>query len=154
MFKKLLFTAATAAAVSVPFAGAAWAAPDLSNNPPGHPESTAAGPGIPNEAAEFGNAVDQANPSLPKLNPGGGPLPPGQFYKDLAKMPGSTTAVTGDAVTSIYNNYQDIPDVTVTGTVTFDRIAPGMATKSFTPGCSSGQAVTHGNVNGGEPVCH
>jgi hypothetical protein len=153
MLKKLFVTAAAAAAVSVPLAGAAWATPS-DNNPPGQGTT---GPGIPHEAAAFGNAVDQANPGLPELNPSGGPLPPGQFYKNVAKLPGSTPEAAAGVVNGIYNNYSGIPDVVLDPTKTpvdFDRVPPGMATKTFTPACASGHTATNDAVNGGGPVCH
>jgi hypothetical protein len=154
MLKKLFFTAAAAAAVSVPLAGAAWATPS-DNNPPGQGTT---GPGIPHEAAAFGNAVDQANPGLPPLNPNGGPLPPGQFFKNVAKVPDmSTPEAAAVALNGIYGTYSGIPDVPGTPlnpTSTFDRLPPGMDIKSFTPACASGHTATDPNVNGGASVCH
>ncbi|HET7667334.1 MAG TPA: hypothetical protein VFK56_14950 [Mycobacterium sp.] len=152
MLKKLFITAAAAAAVSVPLAGAAWAAPD-------DPDGKGLGQGgVPKSAGAFADAVTAANPGLPPLNANGpGPLPPGQFYKNLAKLPGSTPEVTAGAVNGIYGTYSDIPDVPGTPlnpTSTFTRIPPGMATKTFTPACTSGHTAIDPNVNGGKPVCH
>ena len=116
-------------------------------------------PGIPGEAAAFGNAIDQANPNpaLPRINPGGGPLPPGQFYKNIAKLPGSTPVAAVGAVNGIYAAYTGIPDVVVDPAklpLDLDRIPPGMATKSFTRGCASGHTAIDEAVNGGGVVCH
>jgi hypothetical protein len=153
MLAKLFITAAAAAAVSVPFAGAAWATPS-DNNPPGQ---GATGPGIPHEAGAFADAVTAANPGLPPLNPNGsGPLPPGQFYRNIAKLPGSTPEAAAVAVNGIYGTCSNIPDTDPPSPVqtTFDRVPPGMATKTFTPGYASGHTATDPAVNGGGPVCH
>jgi hypothetical protein len=147
MLKKLFVTAAAVAAVSVPLAGAAWATPS-DNNPPGHPESTDTKPGIPGEAGSFADAVG-INP-----NPGK-PLPPGQFFKNIAKMPGSTPVAAKGVVEGIYNNIPNIPDAPVMGPVKLaGPVPPGMATKSFTPACTSGHTATDDQVNSGKPVCH
>jgi hypothetical protein len=60
MIKKLFITAAAAAAVSVPLAGAAWADPPSDNNPPGQ---GATGPGVPHEAGSYFDSVSAANPA-------------------------------------------------------------------------------------------
>ena len=152
MIKKLFITAAAAAAVSVPLAGAAWAdAPTDPNNPPGHPESTDTKPGIPGEAGSFADAVG--------INPKPGkPLPPGQFFKNVAKIPGlSTPEAAQGVIEGLYNNpaVPDIPDAPTTGTVKLEGpVPPGMATKSFTPACESGHTATDDQVNSGNPVCH
>lgn len=156
MLKKLFITAAAAAAASVPLAGAAWATPS-DNNPPGQGTT---GPGIPHEAGAFADAVSEANPGLPPLNPNvSGPLPPGQFYRNIAKLPGSTPEAAAVAVNGIYGTYSNIPDIDPPGTPVqtnppFERIPPGMATKTFTPGCASGHTATNPAVNGGGAVCH
>ena len=147
MLKKLFVTAAAAAALSVPLAGVAWAdAPTDPNNPPGHPASTDTKPGIPGEAGSFADAVG--------INPKPGqPLPPGQFFKNIAKMPGSTPVAAKGVVENLYNTIPDIPGAPVTGTVVLDApVPPGMATKTFTPACTSGHTVLNDNVNGGNPV--
>jgi hypothetical protein len=153
MLKKLFITAAAAAAVAVPLAGAAWAdAGDPSGNGIGQG-------GVPKKAGAFADAVSAANPGSPPLNPNGsGPLPPGQFYRNVAKVPDmSTPEAAAVAVNGIYGNYSNIPDVPGTPVQTnppFERIPPGMATKTFTPGCASGHTATNPAVNGGGAVCH
>jgi hypothetical protein len=152
MLKKLFITAAAAAAVAVPLAGAAWA-------DTGDPSGNGIGQGgVPTKAGDFADAVTAANPGLPPLNPNGsGPLPPGQFYRNIAKLPGSTPEDAAVAVNGIYGNYSGVPDVDPPGTpvqTTFDRIPPGMATKTFTPGCASGHIATDPAINGGGPTCH
>src|SRR5829696_7289908 len=125
MLKKLLFTAAAAAAVSVPLAGVAWAAPS-DNNPPGQPDQGATGPGLPHAVGAFGDAVG--------LNPNevGEPVPPGQEF-NIAKdaYPGVPTPVAiGEFVNGVY---------AYVGTPTqFGPTAPGLAVKTFTPACKSG----------------
>src|SRR4051794_26231202 len=99
MLKKLFATAAAAAAVSVSLAGAAWATPS-DNNPPGQGTT---GPGMPHEIGAFGDAVAAANLNLPSINPrGSGPLPPGQEYSAIAKLPGSTPEAVAGVVNDIY----------------------------------------------------
>ena len=151
MLKKLFVTAAAAAAVSVPLAGAAWATPS-DNNPPGQGTT---GPGIPHETGAFADAVAAANPALPPINPNGsGPLPPGQEYRTVAKMPGSTPEAGAVVVNGIYGNYT-VPDAPGTPVQTnFGVVPPGMVTKTFTPGCTSGHTATDPAVNSGNPVCH
>jgi hypothetical protein len=151
VIKKLCITAAAAAALSVPLAGAAWAAPD-DNNPPGQGTT---GPGMPHEIGAFGDAVAAANPNLPPINPrGSGPLPPGQEYSTIAKLPGSTPEAAAAVVNGIYGNYV-VPDAPGTPVQTnFEKLAPGLVTKTFTPGCSSGNTATAPAVNGGNSVCH
>ena len=136
MLKKLFFTAAAAAAVSVPLAGAAWATPS-DNNPPGQ---GATGPGVPHE---IGGYLDSAN-----ANPN--PVPPGKLF-NMAKEgfggPGvSTPAAIGDFVNFFYNS-AGVP-------TTFGPTAPGLATKTFTPACLSGRTATDPAINGGNSVCH
>ena len=148
MFKKLFITAAAAAAVSVPLAGAAWATPS-DNNPPGH---DASGPGIPNAVGASLDAVSAANPSLPNLNPNGtgNPVPPGQAFNAAKdQYPGvSTPTAVGAFVDNEFANYLGIPG-TAFGT---DGLPPGLAVKSFTPGCKSGHTAASGPVGPG--VCN
>jgi hypothetical protein len=157
MFKKLFFTAAAAATVSVPLAGAAWATPpDQPNNPPGHPVSTEK-PGIPGAAQAFADATTPA-PGIPTLNPNPGePLPPGQIYSNIAKVPGLSTPVAAAiAINNIYGGYSGIPDTDPPSPLptTYTFVPPGMATKTFTPACESGHTATNVEVNGGASVCH
>ena len=154
MLKKLFVTAAAAAAVSVPLAGAAWATPS-DNNPPGQGTT---GPGIPHEAAAFGNAVDQANPGLTATEPERWTASSRTVFQERRKSPNmSTPEAAAIALNGIYGNYSGIPDVSGTPlnpTSTFDRFPPGMDVKSFTPACRSGHTATDPNINGGASVCH
>ena len=77
MFKKLFFTAAAAAAVSVPLAGVAWATP-ANNEPPGQRDTNSGQPGIPGVVGDVADAFG-TNP-----NPGQA-LPPGQVFSNLKK---------------------------------------------------------------------
>jgi hypothetical protein len=153
MLNKLFVIAAAAAAISVPLAGAASA-------DPGDPSGNGIGQGgVPHRTEAFGDAVAAANPGLPPLNPNGsGPLPPGQFFKNLAKVPDMNTPdAAAVAVNGIYGAYSNVPGIDPPGTpvqTNLEAVPPGMATKTFTPGCTSGHTATDPNINGGGPVCH
>jgi hypothetical protein len=147
MLKKLFVTAAAAAAVSVPLAGAAWATPS-DNNPPGHPEQGTTGPGVPHEAGATLDAITASgqlthpDAGLADLNPNGtgNPVPPGTVYSNIAKQPGNTPDAAQAFVGGVYKDYLDSNAAfSTTG------LAPGHATKSFTPGCPHGRT---GIVNG------
>jgi hypothetical protein len=141
MLKKLFVTAAAAAAVSVPLAAVAWADPPSDNNPPGQGVT---GPGLPHEVGAFLDSAN-ANPNGP-----GNPVPPGQEFnvaKDLFGGPGvSTPKAIGDFVNSFYNS-NGVP-------TTLGPTAPGLATKTFTPGCTQGHTATDPALNNGGSVCH
>jgi hypothetical protein len=138
MLKKLFVTAAAAAAVSVPLGGVAWATPS-DNNPPGQ---GATGPGVPHEIGGYLDSAN-ANPNGP-----GNPVPPGQVFnlaKDLFKgLPGiqSTPDAVGAFVDAFYGN------------TAFGPTPPGLATKTFTPGCSRGHVAVDGNGSIKAPNCH
>jgi hypothetical protein len=150
MIKKLFITAAAAAALSVPLAGAAWADPPSDNAAPGAPGEG----GIPQKAGSFFDSVSAANPGLPNLNPNGsGPIAPGTVFSTIAKLPGSTPAALGGFVNSIYGAYGTPEAGGVPVVTTFGVVPPGMAIKTFTPGCSSGRTPTDPALNGGNPVC-
>ncbi len=151
MLKKLFVTAAAAAAVSVPLAGVASADPS-SNNPPGQ---GATGHGVPHELGAYADSVG-ASVGVP-LNPNGpgNPIPPGQeinIGKDTyaQQHPGvkaSTPVAVGEFVNGIYALQGVSTD--------FGPTAPGLAVKSFTPGCSSGHVAVDGNNNvAGADLCH
>ena len=138
MLKKLFITAAAAAAVSAPLAGVASAdKPSDVSVPPGQSD---VGPGVPNVA---GNFIDT---NAPGLNPAGtgNPLPPGQefnFAKSLS--PGvNTPQAVGNFVNGFY------------GTTDFGKLPPGLATKTFTPGCASGNTATSPNGVQGPNICN
>ena len=160
MLTKLFITAAAAAALSVPLAGAAWADPPSGNNPPGHGVT---GPGVPHEAGATLDAItavgQSSNPDLPNINPNGTglPVPPGKLFnegKDQFKtdpltgknIPGVSTPDAFQAfVGGVYRDYLGAdPAASPNG------FAPGHATKSLTPGCSRGST---GIVNG-TSVCN
>ncbi|MDT5186319.1 MAG: hypothetical protein QOI29_4477 [Mycobacterium sp.] len=131
MLKKLFVTAAAAAAVSVPLAGAAWADPA---DPPSDQSSNAADGngigqgGVPEKAGAF---LDNFN-----LNPNGygNPAPPGSVFKVYAQVPGSNTPDTyGDALNGFWHGQGQYTDTD------FNPTPPGMASKAFTPACRSGR---------------
>ena len=139
MLKKLFITAAAAAAMSVPLAGVAWA------DPPSDPGSNASGVGqggIPKKFGDFADSVNQ-NPNGP-----GNPVPPGQEIK-VAKglFPGvPTPTAVGELINGVYASI-GVP-------TTFGPTPPGLAVKTFTPGCTSGHTATDPKVNGGGSICH
>ena len=140
MLKKLFITAAAAAAVSVPLAGAAWA------EPPSDPSSTDHGigaGGMPQRLGDF--AATGVTPPLAESND---PIPPGQEFnlaKDLFKGPGESTP---DAIRDFEAFVWTPPRVLVNGTDTivisnvpddWENITPGLAIKPFTKGCGKGR---------------
>jgi hypothetical protein len=150
MLKKLFVTAAAAAALSVPLAGAAWADPPSDNAAPGAPGKG----GIPQKAGSFFDSVSAANPGLPNLNPNGsGPIAPGTVFSTIAKLPGSTPDAAAAFVNTIYSVYGTPEAGGVPVVTTFEVVRPGLAIKTFTPGCSSGHTATDPAINGGNPVC-
>lgn len=157
MIKKLFITAAAAAAVSVPLAGAAWADPpsDAGSSSPGTPSGNGIGQGgVPKKAGSYFDSVSAANPGLPNLNPNGsGPIAPGTEFSTIAKLPGNTPDALGGVVNSIYGAYGTPETGGVPVVTTLGKTPPGMATKTFTHGCSSGRTATDPAVNGGNPVC-
>ena len=142
MLKKLFVAAAAAAAVSIPFAGVAWA------DPPSDPGSNASAPGSKGIGAggipkKLGTFVDTG--ITPSANPSGDPKPPGSaFFKDLAKLPGSTPVAVGQFETGLWATHtltSGEPVQTVWGPT-----PPGLALKPLTPGCSHGHsAITDPN---------
>ena len=149
MLKKLFITAAAAAAMSVPLAGVAWADPPSGNNPPGQNPT---GPGVPHGVGatlDAITAIGQAtNPALPDLNPNGtgNPVPPGQAFnqaKDQYPDAKNTPTAVADFVNKEFNDYLGI-------NTAFTIVPPGLATKTFTPGCKSGHTATDPNGNAGQ----
>ena len=141
MLKKLFISAAAAAAVSVPLAGVAWATPS-DNNPPGQPGPGATGPGIPHAAGAFGDSVNQ-NPNGP-----GERVPPGQEF-NIAKdaFPGAPIPVAvGQFVNGVYASV-GVP-------TQFGPTPPGLATKTFTPGCKSGHTEHRDTAAVGSGICN
>jgi hypothetical protein len=157
MLKKLFISAAAAAAVSVPLAGAAWADPPSDPGPssPGTPSGNGIGQGgVPKKAGSYFDSVSAANPGLPNLNPNGsGPIAPGTVFSTVAKLPGNTPDALGGFVNTIYGAY-GTPESGGPVVTTFGKTPPGLATKTFTPGCLSGRTATDPAINGGNSVCH
>jgi hypothetical protein len=139
MFKKLLFTAAAAAAVSVPLAGAAWAEP-ANNEPPGQRDTNSGQPGIPGVVGDVSDAL-QVNP-----NPGEA-VPPGQGFKELQDGSVTVNSVPPRVITieggNVPERYADFIN-DLTGLPTGEKLPPGLGIKSGTPACKSGQ--TGGNL--------
>src|SRR5215211_5298819 len=133
MIKKLFITAAAAAAVSVPLAGAAWATPsEQPNNPPGHPESTNTEPGIPGVTGDVADAFG--------INPHEGEaLPPGQAF---SKLKTGVTLEDGTVVGPYEgSNTPERYATAIKGLIgtDLDTLSPGLGIKSGTPACQSGQ---------------
>ncbi len=142
MLKKLFVTAATAAAVSVPLAGVAWADPpsDPGSSSPGAPNDNGIGQGgVPKVAGGLLDSAGAPNPNGP-----GSPVPPGKVYSTIAKEDGNVPDGVGVFVNNFYETYGGIPNPG------FGRTPPGIATKTFTPGCSSGHTATLG----GGSICN
>ena len=128
MLKKLFVTAAAAAAVSVPLAGAAWADPSA-NDPPG------AG-GVPQEGGTF--AYNHGAPT-------DDPVAPGSVFSGLA-----TTKAPGVKMPDAYGVLIDAVIAPLLGAEPFGPTPPGVGIKTFTPGCSSGRHLT---TNGTDSIC-
>jgi hypothetical protein len=150
MIKKVLATVIAAGAMSVPLAGVAWADKPSDNNPPGQGTT---GPGVPHEAGATLDAITAAgqlthpDAGLADLNPNGtgNPVPPGTLYSNIAKQPGNTPDAAQAFLGGVYKDYLDSnPASSTTG------LAPGHATKSFTPGCSHGRTA----IVNGTSVCN
>jgi hypothetical protein len=138
MLKKFVLTAAAAAAVSVPLAGAAWAVPDNDpNNPPGKG-------GEPAEAGAFADGFG-ANP-----NGDGEPITPGSIFRGLAK-----NKAPGAKMPDVYGDVIDAGVAPLLGYPEWEGpTPPGHGVKTFTPGCSSGRHLNQtGGTGGGDGVC-
>jgi hypothetical protein len=126
MLKKLFITTAAAAAVSVPLAGAAWAAPS-DNNPPGKG-------GVPSEAgsalAALGLPTDPFKPTDPSSTDPR--VSPGSAFSQAAKLPGNTPTAYGNLLNGTFQ--------TVNIDTDFGPTKPGQVTKLFTPGCNQGNS--------------
>jgi hypothetical protein len=141
MIKKALVAVIAAGALSVPLAGVAWAdPPSESSDPPGQSDT---GPGVPRVVGAFLDSAN-ANPNGP-----GNPVPPGQEFnvaKGLFGGPGvSTPEAIGDFVNAFYNS-NGVP-------TTFGPNPPGIATKTFTPGCTHGRTASDPAL-GGTSICN
>jgi hypothetical protein len=151
MFKKLFITAAAVAAVSVPLAGAAWAAPSNNGNDGGVGKG-----GVP---ARAGAVLDSVNtpPGAPPLNPNGvgEKVTPGDLVH-LAKdaSPGVPTPdAVGNLLTAVNSTYPPAgsPPGTPPLDVVFGPTSPGHVAKTLTPGCGQGSTAT-GTLPGGDTL--
>ena len=141
MLKKLFITAAAAAAVSVPLAGAAWA------DKPADPG--AGNQGVPDRAtAAVEDTLDSQGVPDPAINATidavqsgkSGVVAPGTAYSLGAKVPGlNTPDGYGVALNSFYEGFGIDP-----GSVNaydpgqpFGRTIPGSVTTAFTPNCAT-----------------
>jgi len=130
MLKKLFVTAAAAAAVSVPLAGAAWA---------DQPDDPGAGnQGVPDRAAGAVESILGNPDALDGLQSGkSGVVSPGTAFSLGAKVPGLNTP---DGYAVALNGFyisQNRPDL-----ATFEApMIPGSVTTDFTPACR--QHSTH-----------
>ena len=158
MLKKLFFTAAAAAAVSVPLAGVAWA--DKPSDPGSNGKGLGQG-GVPAAAGGYlQKTYPNANPPFPDK------VTPGSVFSVAAKLPGNTPEGYGAALTQQFNTLglhvfpsgssPATPPPTGT-TYTVGPTVPGSVVKLFTPGCSKGKSprptVTisvNGTVSGSE----
>jgi hypothetical protein len=144
MFKKLFFTAAAAAAVSVPLAGVASA-------DPADPNGNGLGQGgMPQRVGDF--AATGVTPPLASSND---PIPPGQEF-NLAKdyyaavHPGekaSTPTAIGEFEAFVWTG-RTLADGTPISNNPDDwtNITPGLAIKPLGPGCGKGRTGLPGNT--------
>jgi hypothetical protein len=155
MFKKLFIAAATAAAVSVPLAGAAWAAPSDNGNDGGVGKG-----GVPARAGAVLDSV-ATPPNTPPLNPNGPgeKVTPGDLVQlSKSASPGVPTPdAVGNLLTAVNSTYPPAgsPDGTPPLDVAYGPTAPGKVFKTLTPGCGRGSTAT-GTLPGGgtlDKVC-
>ena len=147
MLKKLFVTAAAAAAMSVPLAGAAWA--DKPDDPGSNGNGIGQG-GIPQKAGTVLGSLGE-NPNDPNNPTSDAPVPPGSVYKVAAKTPctASGTAVKcstpdayGEALDAFADrNADELAALGISVPPTFGPTPPGFATKAFTPGCANGHST-------------
>jgi hypothetical protein len=153
MLTKLFITAAAAAALSVPLAGAAWAQPpsDPSSTDKSDLSSTKNGVGAGGMPEKLGNFV--ATGVTPPAG-SGDRIPPGQQFnaaKDLFPGVPTPTAVR-DFESFLWSTRQLVlPDGTLE-TITsnpedWEGITPGLALKPLTPGCDHGRSAVPGSVS-------
>jgi hypothetical protein len=132
MFKRLFFTAAAAAAVSVPLAGVAWATP-ANNEPPGQRDTTSGRHGIPGVVGQVADLFG-TNP-----NPGQA-LPPGKVFSSLKK---GVTLADGTVIPPFDGKNTPERYANALNTLTpfnvGDSLSPGLGVKSGTPACRSGR---------------
>jgi hypothetical protein len=138
MLKKLFITAAAAAAVSVPFAGAAWAEPQSD------PSSTDTGIGKGGMPEKLGNFV--ATGVTPSAGTGD-PIPPGHEFnlaKDTHDLLHPGVRASGPVATGEFESLLWSSHTLADGTVIpsdpneWGNVLPGLAIKTLTPGCDKG----------------
>jgi hypothetical protein len=147
MLKKLFFTAAAAAAVSVPLAGVAWA------DKPSDPGSNGNGLGKGGVPAAAGAAL---NRDYPAVYPTDAPVTPGSVFSGIAKtkppgvsLPDAYSAGLEQVITCQVPGACGLPEnvegATVPaallppGTIVEVATTPGAVVKAFTPGCVNGK---------------
>jgi hypothetical protein len=155
MLRKLLVTAAAAAAVSVPLAGVACA------DKPSDPGANGLGKGgVPAAAGAY---LQRTYPDANFPDK----VTPGSVFSQAAKLPGNTPEGYGAALTQQFNTL-GLPDVFPSGsspatpppmgtTYTVGPTIPGSVVKLFTPGCDNGKSprptvtiTVNGTVSGTE----
>jgi hypothetical protein len=140
MIKKIVITAAAAAAVSVPLAGAAWAEPpdDPGAGNQGVPDRAAAA--VASQLREQGVPEPVINAALAASQSGkSGVVAPGSAYSTGAKVPGlNTPDGYGVALNTFFSTLGIDPgDVNpFDPDEPFGRTIPGSVTRAFTPGCA------------------
>jgi hypothetical protein len=140
MLKKLLVTAAAAAAVSVPLAGVAWA--DKPSDPgagnQGVPDRATAV--VVNTLSSQGVSESVINATLDAFQSGkSGNIAPGTAFSTGAKVPGlNAPDGYGVALNTFYRGFGIDPGKVnpVDPGQPFGRTIPGSVTRSLTPGCA------------------
>ena len=155
MLKKLFITAAAAAAMSVPLAGAAWA------EPPADPGSNGNGVGQGGVPARAGETL---NRDYPALYPTDAPVTPGSVFSGVAKTkpPGvSLPEAYSDALGQLFTVAglpENVDGATIPatplppGTTVEVATTPGAIVNSFTPGCVNGKGPRPSVTINGTPA--
>jgi hypothetical protein len=139
MFKKLFYRRGRSSSLVCSTRRSGMGRPTVGQQPAGSRNHWARSP---HELGDFADSVG--------LNPNGkgNPIPPGQEI-NVAKdtVPGvSTPVAVGEFVNGVY--------AVTRVTTNFGPTPPGLAVKTFTPGCTSGHGATDQAVNGGGAICH
>ena len=164
MLKKVLVAVVTAAAVSVPLAGVAWA------DKPSDPGSNGNGVGQGGVPARAGEAL---NRDYPVLNPTDAPVPPGSVFSGIAKtkppgvsLPDAYSAgleqVIAPPVPGVPVGAGGLPENVEGATVPATPLppgtdvvvvtTPGAVVNSFTPGCVNGHGPRPSVTINGTPA--
>ena len=152
MIKKLFITAAAAAAVSVPLAGAAWAEPP--SDPGSTDTSTDTGIGSGGMPGKLGTFLKHGIVDANGDGFGdGSPTTPGSIISGQAKADGNTPDAMRDFEAGIWSNYRLVrPDPLEPETITsvpgdWEGVTPGLAIKPLTPGCDHGRSAVPSSVS-------